>query len=112
MLATSAYAYVCISFVMSSACPQLGFEVHMTPKPEVDDWTRVGLHDAFVACVEDRALSRSGRSDGAEWAYVVWREGSQADDLDREAIRRWAAERPEFASARVGLLFDVKGENE
>jgi uncharacterized protein YggL (DUF469 family) len=97
---------------MSSACPQLGFEVHLTPKSDLEASARAELHDALVACIDARALSRSGGYDAAEWSYVVWREGSQADDLDREAIRAWAAERAELASMKVGLLFDVKGESE
>lgn len=112
MLAASAFAFAGVFFVMSSACPQLGFNVSITPRLDLDASARRDLHDTLAACIEARELSRNGGCDAAEWSYVVWREGSQVDDMDREAIRRWAAERPEIASARVGLLFDVKGENE
>jgi uncharacterized protein YggL (DUF469 family) len=97
---------------MSSTCPQLGFTVHLTPRSDLEASVRAELHDALVACIDARALSRSGGYGAAEWSYVVWREGSQADDLDREAIRAWAADRAELASMKVGLLFDVKGESE
>ena len=92
---------------MSATCPLLGFELHLTPHADSDDAARRELHRAFVECIAARGLSYNGRRDGAEWSFCVWREGSQADDLDREAIRVWAAERSELALVRVGLLFDV-----
>lgn len=92
---------------MSSTCPQLGFELHLTPLPDIDDAARCDLYLAFVECVAGRGICYNGRRDAAEWSFIVWREGGQADDLDREAIRTWAAERPDVALVNVGLLFDV-----
>jgi uncharacterized protein YggL (DUF469 family) len=112
MFAASGFELALLFFIMSSTCPQLGFTVHLTPRSNLEASARAELHDALLACIDARALSRSGGYDAAEWSYVVWREGSQADDLDREAIRAWAAERAELASMKVGLLYDVKGESE
>jgi uncharacterized protein YggL (DUF469 family) len=96
-----------VLFVMSSTCPQLGFELHLTPLADIDDATRYDLNCAFIECVAARGLCYNGRREVAEWSFVVWREGSQADDLDREAIRAWAVEQPDITLVRVGLLFDV-----
>jgi uncharacterized protein YggL (DUF469 family) len=93
---------------MSSTCPQLGFELYLTPSADLDDQARLELHRAFVKCIADRGLSYNGRRDAAEWSFIVWRQGSQADDLDREAIHAWAASRPDLALVRLGLLFDVE----
>ena len=92
---------------MSSTCPQLGFELRLTPHPDIDDGVRRELHHAFIECVAARGLCYTGRRDVAEWILLVWREGSQADDLDREALRAWADERPEVALVSIGVLFDV-----
>lgn len=95
-------------FGMSSTCPQLGFDVRVLPSVDLDDGARRRLEASFADCLERRGLSRKGRCGAGEWSFIVWREGSQADDLDRAAIRSWAADRPEIGRLTVGLLFDVE----
>ena len=93
---------------MSATCPQLGFTLHLAPSADLDDAMRGELHRAFVAFVAARGLSSNGRSDAGQWSLAVWRDGSQADDADREAMRAWVAERPALAMVSLGLLFDVE----
>jgi uncharacterized protein YggL (DUF469 family) len=93
---------------MSAACPQLGFDVRFIATPELGRAAGGNLHDAFVQHIESRSLSYRGGNDTAGWSYVVWRDGAQADDLDREAVRRWAAEQSAtIALVAVGLLVDM-----
>ncbi|MEP6732833.1 MAG: 50S ribosome-binding protein YggL [bacterium] len=93
---------------MSATCPQLGFDVRLTPRGNLEPRVLFALRRAFAACIEGRSLAYTGTSNAAEWAYVVWRDGSQADDLDREALRAWVAEQPAIEHASIGLLFDVE----
>ena len=58
--------------------------------------------------LESRGLASSGGAPRADWwRYMIWREGSQAEHADREAIRAWAENQREIVSAAIGDLTDI-----
>ena len=92
---------------MSAACPEFAFELTLHPTPAVDTAARRALHDALTAVAEDRGLSVAGGGEDAA-RYLITRDGGQAIDADRDALRAWAAGRPEIAHADVGPLIDLR----
>ena len=91
---------------MSAPCPTYGFAIALRPAPGLDDRASRALRDAFVAAVEARGLSTGGGGQG--WHHVISRDGGQAIDADREALRAWAASRPELVEVSVGPLVDLE----
>lgn len=89
---------------MSASCPQLGFDVTF----QLDAAASSALRTAFTAMLDARGLSsRGGAPNRDRWVYIIWREGSQAEHADREAIRAWAENEREVVSAAVGDLVDI-----
>jgi uncharacterized protein YggL (DUF469 family) len=91
---------------MSAACPEYGFEVTFHLTPAVTAPARDALWRAFIDALEARGLSAGGGGDRV-WRHVVSRDGGQAVDADREAIRAWAVARAEIATVDVGPLADL-----
>lgn len=61
-----------------------------------------------MTLVQQRGLEADGGRGRRFWTYRLHGEGAQASDLDRSAVREWAATHPEIVSVRVGELFDVQ----
>ena len=91
---------------MASACPRLGFEIRFQLRRELSDSARLELWDGFVEALEARGLACEGGGD-TEWVHVVWRDGSQAEHEDREALVRWAEGRAEIERVSVGQVVDL-----
>jgi uncharacterized protein YggL (DUF469 family) len=92
---------------MSGACPRLGFEIRFALPADLAEEARLALWDEFAALVESRGLLCEGGGGAALWSHVVWREGGQAEDVDRAALAGWAAARAEIVRCDVGLLVDL-----
>lgn len=90
---------------MSAPCPTYGFAIALRPAPGLDAAASAALRDAFVAAVEARGLSAGGGD--RVWRHVISRDGGQAIDADREALRAWAASRPDVMDVTVGPLVDL-----
>ena len=91
---------------MSAACPRLGFEIRYQLRAPLSEAARLGLWDDFLEVLDGRGLSCEGGG-AAEWVHVVWRDGSQAEHEDREALVRWAEGREEIERVTVGQLLDL-----
>ena len=90
---------------MSAPCPTYGFVITLRVAPGLDAAASNTLRDAFVAAVEARGLSAGGG--GRLGHHVVSRDGGQAIDADREALRAWAESRPDVVEVTVGPLVDL-----
>jgi uncharacterized protein YggL (DUF469 family) len=89
--------------MMSGSCPQLAFELafHLDAPMSSEFWT------AFSDFLGTRDLSCSGGTEGGgRFRYIIWRDGSQAEHADREAVREWAESRPAISEVKVGDLID------
>ncbi len=92
---------------MSASCPQLGFDVTFHVDTTLDRAAASSLWTAFAAALESRDLTSGGGTEGGgQWRYIIWRNGSQAEHADREAVRTWADARPEITDVEVGDLID------
>lgn len=92
---------------MSGSCPQLAFDVTLHVDASLDAATSSALWTAFTALLEERGLASGGGTEGGgQWRYIIWREGGQAEHVDREAIREWAEGQPAISEVRVGELID------
>jgi uncharacterized protein YggL (DUF469 family) len=92
---------------MSASCPQLGFDVTFHVDPSLDVAASGALWTAFAALLDERSLTSGGGTEGGgQWRYIVWRDGSQAEHADREAVREWAERRAEITDVDVGDLID------
>ena len=91
---------------MSGACPRLGFELRLTLAPDLQDARRAELRAAFAELTQSRGLVSVGGG-GDEWLKVVWREGSQAEHEDRQALLAWATGREEIVSVEAGPIVDL-----
>jgi uncharacterized protein YggL (DUF469 family) len=92
---------------VSAPCPEFGFRLTLRLTPGVDAASRRALSDALRAVVEARGLSAAGGGEEAP-RYLVTRDGGQAIDADREALREWAAAQAAIARADVGPLVDLR----
>ena len=93
---------------MSGSCPQLGFEVTFHVDAALDAAASTPLRAAFALMLHARNLSsRGGALRTDRWHYIIWREGSQGEQTDREAIRAWAEDQREIVSASIGNLIDI-----
>ena len=91
---------------MSASCPQLGFEVTLH-LDIIDAAASTALRNAFTSMLDSRGLSSDGgAAPRPDWLrHVIWREGSQAEHADREAVR--GPRRREIISAAIGDLIDI-----
>jgi uncharacterized protein YggL (DUF469 family) len=92
---------------MSGSCPRLAFDVTFHLDASMAAEASSELWMSFVALLDARGLARGGGTEGGGmWRYIIWREGSQAEHADREAVREWAENRPEISEVKVGDLID------
>ena len=91
---------------MSGACPRLGFELRLRLATNLSDDRRDALRHALAEVAQARGLVSVGGG-ASEWLYVVWREGSQAEHQDREALVEWARAQQEVAVAEAGPIVDL-----
>jgi len=92
---------------MSGSCPQLAFEFAFHLDTPLDSGEASEFWSAFLDFLGTRDLACSGGTEGGgRFRYFIWREGSQAEHADREAMREWAAGRPELSEVKVGDLLD------
>jgi uncharacterized protein YggL (DUF469 family) len=92
---------------MSAACPELGFDLSIQLAPGLSEAGQAALWAALVGALEARGLSTAGGAAMA-WRTTVVRDGGQAVDADREALRAWAAAQGGIAEATVGPLVDLR----
>jgi len=92
---------------MSTPCPEYGFRVTLALDPAIVTSARDALCAAFAAMLQARGLAADGRSNGDVWYQVVSRDGAAAVDADREAVRAWAAARPEITGVTIAPLADL-----
>ena len=92
---------------MSGSCPQLGFDVTFHVDTSLDAETSSALWMEFSALLAARGLASAGGTEGGgQWRYMIWRDGSQAEHADREALRAWAEGRAVITDVEVGDLID------
>jgi uncharacterized protein YggL (DUF469 family) len=84
----------------------LGFELRLQLAPDLPDERRAALGAALAEVTQSRGLVSVGGG-GDEWLKVVWREGSQAEHEDREALVAWARSREEIAGVEAGPIVDL-----
>ena len=93
---------------MSDSCPRLGFEVTFHLAAALDTAASNALQAAFTLMLAAGGLSsRSGPARDERLGYIIWRDGSQAEHADREAIREWAENQREIISAAIGDLIEL-----
>lgn len=91
---------------MSSTCPRLGFAVQLTFS--ASSHAIAEQQEAFLALLAERDLTHVGVFSGTRWRLSIWREGSQVDDLDRQAVLSWATDGTSVLSAHVGEINDLE----
>ncbi len=91
---------------MSGGCPRLGFTLRLRIAP-ISAPEANGVLRELDALLHSLALARTPSARSNDLALTLWREGSQADHLDREAVRAWAFAHPDVDGVDVGLLFDL-----
>ena len=91
---------------MSAPCPEFGFDIMFRLAPGLSESERDAVWTGFVRAVEARGLSAGGGGD-VVWTHTVAREGGQAIDADREALRGWAEAQAGIVEVRVGPLIDL-----
>jgi uncharacterized protein YggL (DUF469 family) len=92
---------------MSAACPEFGFDLAVRLAPGLPAGERDALRRAFLRAVEAHGLAAAGGGD-AVWRYTITRDGGQAVDADRDALRAWAGGRPGVVDVSAGPLVDVR----
>lgn len=92
---------------MSAACPRFGFSVDVSVHEHIAPARRQELRAEFLRLLDMSGMTCSGAS-GASWRFMLSREAGQATNDDRDLVGRWAGERPEIASCRVGDLVDLR----
>lgn len=90
---------------MSATCPRLGFAVQLTFS--TTSAAIVEQQEAFLALLSERDLTHVGVFSGTRWRLSIWREGSQVDDMDRQAVRAWTTDGTAVLSAHVGEINDL-----
>lgn len=91
---------------MSGACPRLGFELRLRLDDDLSEERRTVLRAALAELARSRGLVIVGGG-ADEWLHVVWREGSQAEHEDREALLGWAQGHAEIVHAEAGRIVDL-----
>jgi uncharacterized protein YggL (DUF469 family) len=92
---------------VTAPCPTLGFLVEFDIDAGVSRDRADALWRAFMAAVGERGLVADGGTSWRTWTYRIHSEASQATDLDRHAVREWAASRREILASRVGELIEL-----
>lgn len=92
---------------MTAPCPIFGFLVELEVDEQLSSGQSDGVWRSFMDLTRRRGLEADGGRGRRLWTYRLLGESAQASDLDRTAVRAWAATHPEIVDVRVGELFDV-----
>jgi uncharacterized protein YggL (DUF469 family) len=91
---------------MSAPCPVLGFVIRVALADLASESDADAVVDDLMAFLENHGLVGAG--EGARTLeFVVHRDGSQADERDREMVRDWSARWTGRAKVDVGPLTDL-----
>jgi uncharacterized protein YggL (DUF469 family) len=91
---------------MSAPCPVLGFVIHVSLADATSDADADAMIDDLMKFLENHGLVGAG--EGARTLeFVVHRDGSQADERDRDTVREWSARWTGRATFDVGPLTDL-----
>lgn len=91
---------------MSAPCPTFGFIVTIAPRDDVSETERAALVRELADTLEPHGLSIE-RGTGGVIELVVYRDGAQATDADRDLVRPWADRWADRASIVIGDLIDL-----
>ena len=92
--------------MMSAPCPVLGFVIRVALADSSSDADADAIVDDLMAFLENHGLVGAG--EGARTLeFVVHRDGSQADERDRDIVREWAGRWTQRATIEVGALTDL-----
>lgn len=91
---------------MSAPCPILGFVIRVTLADSASETDADAVVDDLMPFLENHGLVGAGEG-GRTLEFVVHRDGSQADDRDRETVREWSARWHDHATIDVGPLIDL-----
>lgn len=95
---------------MSASCPRLGFFVRLVLHPDTHPRTVIRLRESLAEVANARGLTIRLGGTIRHWMHLVWREGSQAEHADREAMEAWAGQQPEVMTVEIGPLTDLDEE--
>lgn len=95
---------------MSASCPRYGFFVRVVLHPDTEPRTVIRLRESFTQVLEKRGLSLRLGGTIRHWMHLVWREGSQAEHADREAVEAWIGGQHEVVTSEIGPLADLDEE--
>jgi len=95
---------------MTAPCPTLGFVVTMQFAAEIPSATFDALLEDWIDVTEARGLTCDGGGTAEHARYLVYREGAQAEEADREAVIAWLATRSEIVESAVGPVHDLEDE--
>jgi uncharacterized protein YggL (DUF469 family) len=91
---------------MSAPCPVLGFIIRVALDDSTTEADVDAVVDDLMAFLENHGLVGAG--EGARTLeFVVHRDGTQADDRDREMVREWSQRWTSSAVIEVGPLTDL-----
>jgi len=91
---------------MSAPCPVLGFVIRVVLHDSATDSDTDAVVDDLMAFLENHGLVGAG--DGARTLqFVVHRDGTQADENDRQMVREWSRRWTTNATIDVGPLTDL-----
>jgi uncharacterized protein YggL (DUF469 family) len=91
---------------MSAPCPALGFVITVALRANIGEADIDVLVDDLIDFLESHGLQTGGAGD-TTLEFVVTREGGQATDADRAAVREWAARWSDHAEISVGDVVDL-----
>ena len=91
---------------MSAPCPVLGFVIRVALAPSASEADADAIVDDLMAFLENHGLVGAG--EGAHTLeFVVHRDGSQADERDRDIVRDWSTRWTQRATIDIGPLTDL-----
>jgi len=79
-------------------------------QPDTEPRQVIRLRESFTQAAAQRGLSIRLGGTIRHWMHLVWREGSQAEHADREAVEEWIVAQPEVTTSEVGPLADLDEE--
>jgi len=93
---------------MTAACPIYGFDVELVPSRGVHPATFEGARREFMTVIVDEAGLEAVEIAGAPWRVTLTRVGSQATEMDREAVADWGRSRQDVLTVVLGPLVELR----